>query len=66
MWHAFFGLFACLDFGHSPLFLFLSLSWVLSLYEVSSSSLYMKTLLFQIFFKCLKEIQGGEIWVVFG
>jgi len=37
-----------------------------ALYEVSSSSLHMKTLLFQFFFKCLKEIQGGEIWVVFG
>jgi hypothetical protein len=32
VWHASFGLFACLDFG--PLFLFLSLSWVLSSYEV--------------------------------
>jgi hypothetical protein len=29
-----FGLFACLDFGPGPLFPFLSLSWVLSFYEV--------------------------------
>ncbi len=29
-----FGLFACLDFGPCPLFLFLSHSWVLSLYRV--------------------------------
>jgi hypothetical protein len=29
-----FGLFACLDFGPCPLFLSLSLSWVLSFYEV--------------------------------
>jgi hypothetical protein len=29
-----FGLFACLDFGACPLFLFLSLSWVLSFYKV--------------------------------
>jgi hypothetical protein len=28
------GLFVCLDFGAGPLFLFLSLSWVLSFYEV--------------------------------
>jgi hypothetical protein len=34
VWHASFGLFACLDFGPSPLFLFLSLSEVLSSYEV--------------------------------
>ncbi len=33
-WPASFGLFACLDFGPCPLFLFLSLSWVLSFYEV--------------------------------
>jgi hypothetical protein len=29
-----FGLFACLDFGPCPLFLFLSLAWVLSFYDV--------------------------------
>jgi hypothetical protein len=29
-----FGLFACLDFGPGTFFLFLSLSWVLSFYEV--------------------------------
>jgi hypothetical protein len=31
---AFFGLFACLDFDPCPLFLSLSLSWVLFFYEV--------------------------------
>jgi hypothetical protein len=35
MWHTSFGLFACLDFGPCPLFLFLSLAWVLSFDEVS-------------------------------
>jgi hypothetical protein len=39
---------------------------VLSFYEVPSSSLHMKTLLFQILKKWLKEIQGGEIWVILG
>jgi hypothetical protein len=34
MWHASFGLFACLDFGPCCLFLFLTLSWVLSFLEV--------------------------------
>jgi hypothetical protein len=34
VWHASFGLFACLDFGPCPLFLFLSLAWVLSFYDV--------------------------------
>jgi hypothetical protein len=29
LWFTFFGLFACLDFGPCPLFIFLSLSWVL-------------------------------------
>jgi hypothetical protein len=33
-WHASFGLFACLDFGLCCLFLFLSLSWVLSFIEI--------------------------------
>jgi hypothetical protein len=34
LWPASFGLFAYLDFGPCPLFLFLSLSWVLSFYKV--------------------------------
>jgi hypothetical protein len=34
VWHASLGLFACLYFGPSPLILFLSLSWVVSSYEV--------------------------------
>jgi hypothetical protein len=34
MWPTSFGLFAYLDFGPYPLFFFLSLSWVLSFYEV--------------------------------
>jgi len=34
LWLASFGPFACLDFGPGPLFLFLSLSWVLSFYKV--------------------------------
>jgi len=36
LWAASFRLFACLDFGPCPLFLFLSLSWVLSFYEVQN------------------------------
>jgi hypothetical protein len=32
-WPASFGLFACLDFGPGPLFLFLSISWVLYFYK---------------------------------
>jgi len=34
MWHTSFGPSACLHFGTCPLFLFLSLSWVLSFFEV--------------------------------
>jgi hypothetical protein len=34
LWPASFGLFACLDVGSCPLFLFLLLSWVLSFYTV--------------------------------
>jgi hypothetical protein len=34
LWLASFGLLACLDFGPCPLFLFLSLSWVLSFDKV--------------------------------
>jgi hypothetical protein len=34
LWPASFGLFACLDFGSCLLFVFLSLSWVLSFYKV--------------------------------
>jgi hypothetical protein len=34
LWLAFFGLFACLDFGPCPLFLFLSISWVLYFHKV--------------------------------
>jgi hypothetical protein len=32
LWPASFGLFPCLDFGPCPLFLFLSLGWVLSFF----------------------------------
>jgi hypothetical protein len=32
LWPASFDRFACLNFGHCPLFLFLSFSWVLSFY----------------------------------
>ncbi len=34
LWLTSSGLFACLDFGPCPLFLFLSLSWVFSFYDV--------------------------------
>jgi hypothetical protein len=33
LWPAYFWLFVWLDFGPCPLFLFLSLSWVLSFYK---------------------------------
>jgi hypothetical protein len=35
LWPASFGLYACLDFGPCPKFLFLSLAWVLSFYFFS-------------------------------
>jgi hypothetical protein len=34
LWLASFGLFACLHFGPCPLFLYFSLSWVLSFHKV--------------------------------
>jgi hypothetical protein len=34
LWPASFAPFACLDFGPCPLFLFLSIAWVLSFYKV--------------------------------
>jgi hypothetical protein len=43
LWPAAFGLFSCLDFVPCPLFLFLSLSWVLSFLKVWQGSYYLTT-----------------------
>jgi hypothetical protein len=53
VWHVSFGLFACLDFGLSPLFIFLPLSWVLSFYKVWQG--FIKVLTSNLFPTVLKD-----------
>jgi hypothetical protein len=60
------GLFACLNFGPCPLFLFLSFSWVLSFYEVTHglNNFFIKKILkkkyyyFPIRVVCLNQYSG--------